>query len=168
MPEAQVGEDVIEFLARTISRNVRELEGGLNKLLAYAQLTGKPVTRTLAEEQLKDILSACRRRITIDEIQRAVCEYYRIDRSEMSSKRRARAVVRPLPPRSAYPSTARNSIRSRAWAAPLDGCSFQVRLLQGWWKGVLGAVSGAGVFGFGWTFGSSFRDVFGVWWCCCV
>ena len=95
MPDTQVGEDVIEFLARTISRNVRELEGGLNKLLAYAQLTGKPVTRTLAEEQLKDILSACRRRITIDEIQRAVCEYYRIDRSEMSSKRRARAVVRP-------------------------------------------------------------------------
>jgi chromosomal replication initiator protein len=95
MPEAQVGEDVVEFLARTISRNVRELEGGLNKLLAYAQLTGKPVTRILAEEQLKDILSACRRRITIDEIQRAVCEYYRIDRSEMSSKRRARAIVRP-------------------------------------------------------------------------
>jgi chromosomal replication initiator protein len=95
MPEATVGDDVVEFLARTISRNVRELEGGLNKLLAYAQLTGRPVTRVLAEEQLKDILSACRRRITIDEIQRAVCEYYRIDRSEMSSKRRARAVVRP-------------------------------------------------------------------------
>ena len=95
MPEANVGADVVEFLARTISRNVRELEGGRNKLLAYAQLTGRPVTRILAEEQLKDILSACRRRITIDEIQRAVCEYYRIDRSEMSSKRRARAVVRP-------------------------------------------------------------------------
>jgi chromosomal replication initiator protein len=95
MPDTQVGEDVIEFLARTISRNVRELEGGLNKLIAYAQLTGKPITKVLAEEQLKDILSACRRRITIDEIQRAVCEYYRIDRSEMSSKRRARAVVRP-------------------------------------------------------------------------
>jgi chromosomal replication initiator protein len=95
MPDTQVGEDVIDFLARTISRNVRELEGGLNKLIAYSQLTGKPITRTLAEEQLKDILSACRRRITIDEIQRAVCEYYRIDRSEMSSKRRARAVVRP-------------------------------------------------------------------------
>jgi chromosomal replication initiator protein len=95
MPDTQVGEDVIEFLARTISRNVRELEGGLNKLIAYSQLTGKPITKALAEEQLKDILSACRRRITIDEIQRAVCEYYRIDRSEMSSKRRARAVVRP-------------------------------------------------------------------------
>ncbi|WP_420608067.1 chromosomal replication initiator protein DnaA [Novosphingopyxis sp.] len=95
MPQVQVGEDVVEFLARTISRNVRELEGGLNKLLAYAQLTGKPVSKQLAEEQLKDILSACRRRITIDEIQRTVCEYYRIDRSEMSSKRRARAIVRP-------------------------------------------------------------------------
>ncbi len=95
MPDSGVGEDVVEFLARTISRNVRELEGGLNKLLAYAQLTGRPVTKQLAEEQLKDILSACRRRITIDEIQRAVCEYFRIDRSEMSSKRRARAVVRP-------------------------------------------------------------------------
>lgn len=95
MNGADVGEDVVEFLARTISRNVRELEGGLNKLLAYAQLTGRPVTKQLAEDQLKDILSACRRRITIDEIQRAVCEYFRIDRSEMSSKRRARAVVRP-------------------------------------------------------------------------
>jgi len=95
MPSVQVSEDVVEFLARTISRNVRELEGGLNKLLAYAQLTGKPVSKQLAEEQLKDILSACRRRITIDEIQRTVCEYYRIDRSEMSSKRRARAIVRP-------------------------------------------------------------------------
>ncbi|MFC4254274.1 chromosomal replication initiator protein DnaA [Croceibacterium xixiisoli] len=87
--------DVIEFLARTINRNVRELVGGLNKLIAYAQLTGQDVTLQLAEDQLTDILSANRKRITIDEIQRTVCQFYRIDRSEMSSKRRARAVVRP-------------------------------------------------------------------------
>ena len=87
--------DVIEFLARTINRNVRELVGGLNKLIAYAQLTGQVVSLQLAEEQLTDILSANRRRITIDEIQRTVCQFYRIDRAEMSSKRRARAVVRP-------------------------------------------------------------------------
>ncbi|MBO9518386.1 MAG: chromosomal replication initiator protein DnaA [Porphyrobacter sp.] len=87
--------DVIEFLARTINRNVRELVGGLNKLIAYAQLTGQDVSLQLAEEQLTDILSANRRRITIDEIQRTVCQFYRIDRAEMSSKRRARAVVRP-------------------------------------------------------------------------
>ncbi len=90
-----VGEDVIEFLARTISRNVRELVGGLNKLIAYAQLTGQPVTLALAQDQLSDILSANRRRITIDEIQRTVCQFYKLDRSEMASKRRARAVVRP-------------------------------------------------------------------------
>ncbi len=95
MPHQQVSEEVVEFLARTISRNLRELEGGLNKLLAYAQLTGREISRELAEEQLSDILSACRRRITIDEIQRTVCEYYRLDRNEMSSKRRARAVARP-------------------------------------------------------------------------
>jgi len=87
--------DVVEFLARTITRNVRELVGGLNKLIAYAQLTGQEVSLQLAEEQLTDILSANRRRITIDEIQRTVCQFYRIDRAEMSSKRRARAVVRP-------------------------------------------------------------------------
>jgi chromosomal replication initiator protein len=91
----EVPGDVIEFLARTITRNVRELVGGLNKLIAYAQLTGQEVSLNLAEEQLTDILSANRRRITIDEIQRTVCQFYRIDRSEMSSKRRARAVVRP-------------------------------------------------------------------------
>jgi chromosomal replication initiator protein len=90
-----VPDDVVDFLARTITRNVRELVGGLNKLIAYAQLTGQEVSLNLAEEQLTDILSANRRRITIDEIQRTVCQFYRIDRSEMSSKRRARAVVRP-------------------------------------------------------------------------
>jgi chromosomal replication initiator protein len=92
---SHVPADVIEFLARTINRNIRELVGGLNKLIAYAQLTGQAVSLQLAEEQLTDILSANRRRITIDEIQRTVCQFYRVDRSEMSSKRRARAVVRP-------------------------------------------------------------------------
>ena len=91
----EVPADVIEFLARTINRNVREAVGGLNKLIAYAQLTGQAVSLQLAEEQLTDILSANRRRITIDEIQRTVCQFYRVDRTEMASKRRARAVVRP-------------------------------------------------------------------------
>src|SRR3546814_16431666 len=70
----EVPGDVLEFLARTITRNVRELVGGLNKLIAYAQLTGQEVSLQLAEEQLTDILSATSRRITIDEIQRTVCQ----------------------------------------------------------------------------------------------
>ncbi|MVZ97918.1 AAA family ATPase [Sphingorhabdus sp. IMCC26285] len=69
MPDTQVGEDVIKFLARTISRNVRELEGGLNKLVAYAQLTGQPITRTLAEEQLKDILPAAATNQTLGRVE---------------------------------------------------------------------------------------------------
>ena len=92
---AQVPADVIEFLARTINRNIRELVGGLNKLIAYAQLTGQAVSLQLAEEQLTDILSANRRRITIDEIQKACAAHYRIDAAEMRSHRRARAVARP-------------------------------------------------------------------------
>ncbi len=91
----EVPSDVIGFLARTINRNVRELVGGLNKLIAYAQLTGQAISLQLAEEQLTDILSANRKRITIDEIQRTVCQFYHVDRTEMGSKRRARAVVRP-------------------------------------------------------------------------
>ena len=87
--------DVIEFLARTINRNVRELVGGFNKVIAYAQMTGQTVSLELAEEQLTDILAVNRKRITIDEIQRTVCQFYSVDRTEMSSKRRARAVVRP-------------------------------------------------------------------------
>ena len=70
----EVPGDVLDFLARTITRNIRELVGGLNKLIAYAQLTGQEVSLQLAEEQLTDILSANRRRITIDEIQRTVCQ----------------------------------------------------------------------------------------------
>ena len=123
---AQVPDDVIDFLARTISRNIRELVGGLNKLIAYAQLTNQTVSLSLAEEQLTDILSANRRRITIDEIQRTVCQFYRLDRSEMASKRRNRAVVRPrqvamylakvLTPRS-YPEIGAQVRRTRS----LDG-----------------------------------------------
>ena len=90
-----LNDDVIEFLARTISRNLRELVGALNKLIAYTQLTGQPMSLGVAESQLTDILTANRRRVTIDEIQRTVCHYYKLDRSEMASKRRARAIVRP-------------------------------------------------------------------------
>src|SRR3546814_13656099 len=83
----EVPGDVLEFLARTITRNVRELVGGLNKLIAYAQLPGQEVSLQLAEEQLPDILSANRRRITLDEIQRTVCQFYRTDQNRRASCR---------------------------------------------------------------------------------
>ncbi len=90
-----VSPKVIEFLAHKITSNVRELEGALNRLVVHAQFYGGPVTLDMTQEVLKDILKAHDRRVTIDEIQRKVCEHYNIRVTDMSSARRARNVARP-------------------------------------------------------------------------
>lgn len=96
MPNApHLPQDVVMFLARRISANVRELEGALNRVVAYSLLTGRAIDMEFTQETLADILRATQRRITIDEIQRRVCDHYRIKQSEMSSARRAREVARP-------------------------------------------------------------------------
>jgi chromosomal replication initiator protein len=86
---------VMEFLAHKITSNVRELEGSLNRLIAHANLFGRPVTLEATQEVLHDILKAHDRRVTIEEIQRRVAEHYNIRLTDMSSARRARAVARP-------------------------------------------------------------------------
>ncbi|MEO8724263.1 MAG: chromosomal replication initiator protein DnaA [Sphingobium sp.] len=86
---------VLDFLARSIRANVRELEGAFNKLLAYAQLTGRQIDMEFAQAMLADSVRANARRITVDDIQKACAAHYRIEPSEMRSKRRARAVARP-------------------------------------------------------------------------
>ena len=86
---------VLEFLAHRIKSNVRELEGALNRVVAYATLVGRPITLEMAQEVLQDLLRANERRVTIDEIQRKVAEYYNIRLADMLSARRARAVARP-------------------------------------------------------------------------
>jgi len=93
--DASIPAAVLDFLARSIRSNVRELEGAFNKLLAYAQLTGRAVDMEFAQVMLVDSVRANARRITVDEIQKACAAHYRIDPSEMRSKRRARAVARP-------------------------------------------------------------------------
>jgi len=90
-----IPDEVIEFLARAIRTNVRELEGAFHKLLAYGQLTGKRIDMEFAQVMLADSVRANARRITVDEIQKACAAHYRIEPSEMRSKRRARAVARP-------------------------------------------------------------------------
>jgi chromosomal replication initiator protein len=87
--------DVLDLLAQRIATNIRELEGGLNRLLAYAALGGEAVTTAFAEDVLADMFRAGRRRITIDEIQKRVSEHFRIRPAEMVSARRAREVARP-------------------------------------------------------------------------
>lgn len=87
--------DVVDLLATRIVSNIRELEGGLNRLVAYSQLHNRPIDEAFAEEVLAEMFRASRRRITIDEIQRRVSEHYRIRQAEMVSARRAREVARP-------------------------------------------------------------------------
>ena len=86
---------VMDFLAHKITTNVRELEGALNRLIAHANLFGRPVTLETTQEVLHDILKAHDRRITIEEIQRKVSEHWNIRLTDMSSARRARNVARP-------------------------------------------------------------------------
>jgi chromosomal replication initiator protein len=86
---------VLEFLAHRITSNVRELEGALNRVLAYSNLVGRPITIDTTQEVLRDLLRSNDRRITIEDIQKRVAEHYNIRISEMHSSRRARAVARP-------------------------------------------------------------------------
>ncbi len=93
--EAHVPDEVIRFLAANFTRNIRELEGALNKILAYASLADATISLDLARDRLAESARSSRARISIDDIQRAVCAHYKLDRMEMSSKRRAREVARP-------------------------------------------------------------------------
>ena len=86
---------VFEFLAHRITSNVRELEGALNRVLAYSNLVGRPITLETTQEVLHDLLRANDRRITIEDIQKRVAEHYKLRVADMHSPRRARAVARP-------------------------------------------------------------------------
>ena len=87
--------DVIEFLARKITANVRELEGALNRVVAYAGLVNAAVTVDFTRSTLADLLRAHEKKLTVDEIQRKVAEHYHLKLSDMMSARRAREVARP-------------------------------------------------------------------------
>ncbi len=93
--DADVPERVLEFLAHRITSNVRELEGALNRVTAYASLTGRPVTIEMTQEVLTDLLRANDRRVSIEDIQRHVADYFNLRLSDMLSARRSRAVARP-------------------------------------------------------------------------
>lgn len=88
-------EDVAFFLARHIQSNVRELEGGLKRILAYARFTGSDITVDLCREALRDLLAVQNRQISIENIQKTVADYYKIKVSEMYSKKRTRNIARP-------------------------------------------------------------------------
>ncbi len=91
----EIPSKVMEFLAHKVTSNVRDLEGGLNRVVAHAQLIGREITLETTQEVLHDLLRANDRRVTIEEIQKQVSQHFNIRVSDMQSARRARAVARP-------------------------------------------------------------------------
>ncbi|VEB39620.1 Chromosomal replication initiator protein DnaA [Chromobacterium violaceum] len=87
--------NVAFFIAQNVRSNVRELEGALKRVVAYARFTSQNITLELVKEALKDILAAGNRQVTVDAIQKTVAEYYKIKLSDMHSKKRSRDIARP-------------------------------------------------------------------------
>lgn len=90
-----IPKEVMEFLACKITSNIRELEGALNRIIAHATLVGREITLETTHDVLRDLLKANDRRVTIEDIQKRVAEYYGIKVSDMQSARRSQNVARP-------------------------------------------------------------------------
>ncbi len=87
--------DAAFFIAQRIRANVRDLEGALKRVIASANFTGRAIDVELVREALKDLLALQDKQVGIDNIQKVVCEYYKIKMNDMVSKRRSRSVARP-------------------------------------------------------------------------
>lgn len=83
------------FIAKQVRSNVRELEGALKRVFAYARFSGRSITLDLVKESLKDLLAVQSRQISIENIQKTVADFYKIKVAEMYSKKRTRSLVRP-------------------------------------------------------------------------
>ena len=88
-------DEVSFFIAQRIVSNVRELEGALRRVIANSEFTGKPITMEFAKSALKDLLAVQEKLVTIENIQKTVCEYYKVRGSELLSKKRNRSIARP-------------------------------------------------------------------------
>jgi chromosomal replication initiator protein len=87
--------DVALFLAQVVKSNVRELEGTLLRVAVKAELLGHPMNLEMAKETLRAVLPPPDHATTVEDIQRAVCEYFGIKLADMKGKRRHRAVSFP-------------------------------------------------------------------------
>ena len=93
--DADVPEAVLDLLAGRITGSIRELEGALNRVTAYAQLTSEVIDLDFAVAALGESLRGSQRRVTIDEIQKLVSQHFELKPLDLISARRARAVARP-------------------------------------------------------------------------
>jgi chromosomal replication initiator protein len=88
-------DNVAMFMASRIKTNIRELEGSLIRLIAYASLTSKPLTIELAQEVLRNVLDHEERAITIEQIQKFVADYYHLKLHELKSRNNSKSVAMP-------------------------------------------------------------------------
>ena len=92
----EVPEPVLDYLARSITHNGRDLEGAINRLLAHSKLNNQLVTLEMAEREVRDLIRPSEpKRIKIEDIQRVVARQYNVSRSDLLSSRRTANVVRP-------------------------------------------------------------------------
>jgi chromosomal replication initiator protein len=83
------------FIAKQVRSNVRELEGALKRVIAYARFNKLQISIELAKEALKDLLAIQNRQISIENIQKTVADYFKIKVADMYSKKRTRIIARP-------------------------------------------------------------------------
>ncbi len=88
-------EDVIQFLSVTMKSNIRELEGSLVRLGAYASLTGQVISLDLAKTVLRDLIGDKKKVVAMDDIQEAVCAQFHVKIAELKSRRRSKTLVHP-------------------------------------------------------------------------
>jgi chromosomal replication initiator protein len=88
-------DDVAEYIARAIKSNVRELEGALTRLMAYASLTGVTVSLSTAQQVLRNIIASQEKRVTIDLIQKRVSEHFNLREQDLKVRSNTRAIAFP-------------------------------------------------------------------------
>ena len=88
-------DNVAMYMASRIKTNIRELEGSLIRLIAYASLTSKPLTIELARDVLKNVLDHDEKAVTIEQIQKFVADYYQLKLTELKSRNNSKSVAMP-------------------------------------------------------------------------
>jgi len=88
-------DEVAEYIARAIKSNVRELEGALTRLMAYASLTGAVISLATAQQVLRNIIASQEKRVTIDLIQKRVSEHFNLREQDLKVRSNTRAIAFP-------------------------------------------------------------------------
>ncbi len=91
----QLPDHVAMYMANRIKSNIRELEGSLIRLIAYASLTSKPLTIELAQDVLRNVIDHDEKAVTIEQIQKFVADYYQMKPAEIRSRNNSKSVAMP-------------------------------------------------------------------------